>query len=264
MQFRKLAIGAILAIATQGFAITSQAASYRPDSSLNLVDYVISQQSALQAAQPKAIHFKVRIENISTKDEFIASNGTQWTLDFSPGVWLVTSNNSPLFAVGQKDRGQGIESLAEDGDPTNLAMTLQSQKNLQASGVFNTAVGTSKKGGIRPGQVFEFTVTASPGQKLSFVTMFGQSNDWFYAPQSGIALFDANRNPISGDVTSQVRLWDAGTEVDEEPGIGPNQGPRQQVTNMGANQNGMVQAVRDRTIYAQTTQVMRVTITPER
>jgi hypothetical protein len=69
MQFRTLAISAILAIATQGFATVSQATPYRADSALNLVDYVISQQHELQAAQPKkATSLKACSGSISTKD----------------------------------------------------------------------------------------------------------------------------------------------------------------------------------------------------
>ena len=37
-----------------------------------------------------------------------------------------------------------------------------------------------------------------------------------------IALFDASGRPISGDVSSALGLWDAGTEVNEEPGVGPD------------------------------------------
>ena len=40
--------------------------------------------------------------------------------------------------------------------------------------------------------------------------MMGQSNDWFYAPaEAGIELFKAGK-AISGDITSQLFLWDAG------------------------------------------------------
>ncbi|MGA7934540.1 MAG: spondin domain-containing protein, partial [Kovacikia sp.] len=248
----------------QGFGSASQATPYRADSPLNLVDYVIQQQRELQTAQAQPTRFKVRIENISAQDEFTASNGTRWTLDFSPGIWLVSSSNDPLFTVGQKDRGQGIEAIAEDGNPSKLAKSLQSQKGVQSSGIFNTAVGATKVGGIRPGQAFEFTVTASPGQKLSLVTMFGQSNDWYYAPKTGIALFDANGKPVQGDVTSKISLWDAGTEVDEEPGIGPNQGPRQKSPDTGVDENSTVQGVNVQAAYTKTKQVMRVTITPER
>jgi Spondin_N len=262
MQLRKLAIGTMLTIAAAaGTQSAALAFNFRPThstaSEIGAPEVVLSQ--ATQTTQ-----FKVRIENISTKNQFTASNGTQWTQDFSPGVWCVSTKAATLFVPGQKDKGQGIEAIAEDGDPTNLAKALRNQPGVQSSAIFNMAVGATKVGGIRPGQAFEFTVTASPGQQLSFVTMFGQSNDWFYAPQVGIALFDANGQPIQGDVTNQIGLWNAGTEVDEEPGIGLNQGPRQKAPNTGVEENGTVQAVTNQAVYAQTSQLMRVTITPAR
>ena len=75
--------------------------------------------------------------------------------------------------------------------------------------------------------------------------MMGQSNDWFYAPaESGIDLFENGRG-ISGDITSQMVLWDAGTEVDQEPGIGSDQGPRQKAPNTGVAENGVVRNAKD-------------------
>jgi Spondin_N len=253
MKLCKLALGIILAIASNTVNQPTALSFNRP---------ILSPIFIAQSTKPT--RFTVRIENISTKDEFTASNGAKWTLDFSPGVWLVGNSNSPLFTVGQKDRGQGIEAIAEDGNPSNLAKSLQNQQGIKSSGVFNTAVGAAKAGGIRPGQAFEFTVMATPGQKLSLVTMFGQSNDWFYAPQSAIDLFDANGQPIQGDVTAQIGLWNAGTEVDEEPGIGATQGSRQKSPNTGVDENGVVQAVQSQAAYAQTNRLMRVTITPAR
>jgi Spondin_N len=258
MQFHKYAVAALLSLTAFAGAQPSATAFDR----FNSIQQQPENQTIVSKSQ--ATKFKVRIENISNKEAFTASNGTKWTLDFSPGVWLISNNNAPLFTVGQKDRGQGIEAIAEEGNTTNLAKALQTQKGVQSSGTFNTAVDAVKAGGIRPGQAFEFTVTATPGQKLSLVTMFGQSNDWFYAPQSGIALFDASGKPVQGDVSSQIGLYNAGTEVDEEPGIGPNQGPRQKAPNTGVNENGVVQAVNYQADYAQTSQLMRVTITPER
>jgi len=70
--------------------------------------------------------------------------------------------------------------------------------------------------------------------------MFVQSNDLFYAPNGqGIALFDDQGNPIDADVSQYLSLWDAGTEVDEEPGTGPNQAPRQNGPT-GKDENGKV------------------------
>jgi hypothetical protein len=65
--------------------------------------------------------------------------------------------------------------------------------------------------------------------------MFVPSNDYFYAPAAaGIALWDASGNQVSGDVTSQIQLWDAGSEVDQEPGLGADQVQRQAAANTGA------------------------------
>ncbi len=47
-------------------------------------------------------------------------------------------------------------------------------------------------------------------------------------------MFDTNNVPLSGDATSQVQLWDAGTEVNQEPGVGPDQVQRQSGSNTGA------------------------------
>ena len=93
----------------------------------------------------------------------------------------------------------------------------------------------------------------------------GQSNDWFYAPaESGIDLFK-NGKAISGDITSQIVLWDAGTEVDQEPGIGSDQGPRQKATNTGVAENGVVRKAKDvkyGPAFSKVSNVMRITIAP--
>jgi hypothetical protein len=92
--------------------------------------------------------------------------------------------------------------------------------------------------------------------------MMGQSNDWFYAPaESGIELFK-NGKAISSDITSQIAMWDTGTEVDQEPGIGSDQGPRQKTPNTGKAENGVVHKIQDGKLYSTASSVMRVTITP--
>src|ERR1043165_5074045 len=37
-------------------------------------------------------------------------------------------------------------------------------------------------GAAGPGEGFEIAFTAGKNQKVSFATMFGQSNDWFFGP----------------------------------------------------------------------------------
>jgi hypothetical protein len=92
--------------------------------------------------------------------------------------------------------------------------------------------------------------------------MFGQSNDLFYSNGCPIALFDASGEPKSGEMTSQLSLWDAGTEVNEEPGLGPNQGPRQKTPDAGIAERQGVARVRDQYRYPRTGEVLRMTIIP--
>jgi hypothetical protein len=185
------------------------------------------------------------------------------TVPLAPGVYAVHTADDPLFTSGQADRGDGLEALAEDGDPSGLAAALAGGSGIESSGAFTTPDGASSAGVILPGQSYSFTVTAMPDDRLSLATMFVQSNDLFYAPdEDGIALFTVSGAPISGDVTSQLMLWDAGTEVNEQPGIGLNQAPRQSGADTGAAESGTVRVVNDGFTYPSTSNVIRVTVTP--
>ena len=209
--------------------------------------------------------FTVRIDNISSPDGMKASDGTKWPFALSPGLCIVHTNNAPVFSSGKKNRGNGLEAQAEEGNPATLAKSLEGDNGVKSVVVFNTPVGEKSAAPIGPGGAYECSVEAASGSKLTITSMFGQSNDWFYAPaESGIALFN-NGKPISGDITSRIILWDAGTEVNEEPGIGPNQGARQKTPNTGIDENGVVRNVKDVKYggdYTKVSSVMRVTIKP--
>src|SRR5712692_5224480 len=190
--------------------------------------------------------FTVRVENISNPEGTTASNGVKFPFALSPGMFVLSEKNAALFTEGKPARKNGLEMQAEDGDPSGLVASLVAMHHASnLHGVFNTAVGAMGAGPIRPGDSFEYSLTAMPGMKLYTTMMFGQSNDWFYSPDAnGIALFDTKGNLISGDITNKFILWDAGTEVDEEIGIGPNQGPRQKGINTGADEHGVVHRVK--------------------
>lgn len=209
--------------------------------------------------------FTIRVENISNPEGMTASNGEKFPFALSPGMFVLTDKSAALFSEGKPARKNGLEMQAEDGDPSGLVaslMAMHHSSNLH--GVFNTPVGAMAAGPIRPGDSYEFTFTATAGMNLFMTQMFGQSNDWFYAPgRNGIALFDSKGMPVNGDITDQFYLWDAGTEKDEEIGIGPNQGPRQKGTNTGENENGVVHRVADSRWTARNKEFFRVTITPE-
>ncbi len=217
---------------------------------------------ALAAPMKGQTTFTVRIENVSTGSTLKLSNGSTAPAPHSPGAWVVQEKPARLFMPGKLQPGWGLEMQAEDGDPSKLAEHCMHHEGVRAAGVFNVPQGDDKPGPALPGKAYEFTVTAKPGDRLAFTTMFGQSNDVFFAPdEKGIALF-ANGRPVSGDVTAQVMLWDAGTEVNEEPGAGPNQAPRQMSPNSGPSESKPVAKLQDRYTWPRVSDVIRVTITP--
>ena len=116
----------------------------------------------------------------------------------SPGVWAVHDNGiNPLFNTGSPDLGEGLEAIAEDGDPASLASALTGKAGVLNSGIFNTPVGSGGPGPAVPGGAYEFSFTAEDGDYLSFMTMFVQSNDLFYTfPEGGIPLF-SNGTPVN-------------------------------------------------------------------
>jgi hypothetical protein len=210
----------------------------------------------------RSVTFKVRIENVSAADGQTASDGTRWPFALSPGMYVVDEKGVELFKAGAK-AGAGLEAQAEDGSPAGLVKMLEDTgHSASLHGLFNTPVGADAPAPIGPGGVYEFNVTATTGMKLSLVTMFGQSNDYFYANAKPIPLFGREGEPVSGDVTSAFTLYDAGTETDQEHGIGPDQAPRQKAPNTGAAEHGRVRPAKRDAFFARTPQLFRVTITP--
>ena len=214
-------------------------------------------------AQEEPTPFRVLIENVSDENT-IAGVGA---VPLSPGAWAVHNAGDPIFTVGQNDRGEGLEAIAEDGSPGELVGNLATLSGVISSDYFNTPIGATEPAPIFPGDGYEFTVYGVPGDYLSLATMFIQSNDLFYAPDgNGIPLFDAEGNSINGDVTADVLLWDAGTEVNEEPGVGMNQAPRQSGPDTGDDENGPVVLIADGMAgpggftYPNAADVIRVTI----
>ena len=211
--------------------------------------------------EKKQVKFKVRIENISAGDGLAADDGTKYPFAVSPGLFFVSSKKVNLFKVGKK-ANDGIETQAEDGNPEVLAKKLLTQVGSVNLGIFNTPVNAESPAPILPGGAFEFTFTGTEGMKLNLIAMFGQSNDLFYAPVKAIDLF-VNGEAISGDITDKFLLWDAGTEVNQAPGIGDEQAPRQKATNTGKAENGVVGLVKDKFTYPATKDVLKVTISQE-
>jgi hypothetical protein len=215
------------------------------------------------AAAIAATAFTIRVENISRGEALKLSDGKSAPFVSAPVLWVVhTTSTNPIFIGGEQDAGVGLELLAETGNPADLVKSLTRKAGVVSVGADATPVGTEAEGPITPGQSYEFKIVAHPGQILSTAWMFGQSNDLFYSNDRPIALFDASGRAVSGEMTTQLSLWDAGTEVNEEPGLGPNQGPRQKTPEDGAQERQGIAHVNDKYSYPRTADVLRVTVTP--
>jgi hypothetical protein len=211
---------------------------------------------------PKKATFKIRVENVANVDGVTGQNGSKYPFALSPGFYIVSNKNFQIFETGKK-AGRQLEAQAEDGSPEYFLKKYLSRVGSLYTGVFNKPIGKDIASPIFSGGAFEFEVYAAEGMKLNLSFMYGQSNDLFYAPDKSIDLFDANGNAITGDVTDLFKLWDAGTEVNQAPGMGSDQGPRQKGPNTGATENGVVKLVNDGFTYPDTKNVLRVTITAE-
>ena len=197
-------------------------------------------------------------DNSTTEANLTAATG--YSSPLAPGVWAVHEQGVyPIFTEGSLDEGNGLEALAEDGDPSGLNSALTGLDGVSANGVFNTPDGAGGAGPLLPGNSYSFTVDAEAGDYLSLATMLVHTNDLFYAfGQGGIALFD-NGTAVEGDVTNEVLLWDAGTEVNEYPGAGNNQ-PARGGGNSGPAENGVVQVVNDGFTYPAVANSILVTV----
>lgn len=203
---------------------------------------------ALAATVEDGTTFKVVISNVSKADTLHVPGAAATKAPIAPGVFVVSSDATTIFTPGKPAGKDGLEALAEDGNSEGLLKALQAKYG-------------DKADMFAPG--LEFEIEAKPGDRLSFATMFVQSNDKFYGPaDGGISLFDASGKPVSGDLTSLVRLYDAGTEKDELPGAGPNQAPRQKAMNQGPSEGGNVRTSDDGFVYPVVNSVIKITITP--
>jgi hypothetical protein len=210
----------------------------------------------------KAATFKVRIENIGSADGLATADGAKYPFALSPGLFIVNHKKQYFFDEGKK-ADIALELQAEDGNPETLSKKLLTKVGSIYMGVFNTPAGADKAGPLLPGNAYEFSFDGTEGMKFNLIAMYGQSNDLFYAPKEALDLFDKNGNPLNGDITGSLLLWDAGTEINQAPGIGDEQAPRQKMANTGKAENGVVGLVKDGFTYPSTEEVLRVTITAQ-
>ena len=129
------------------------------------------------------------------------------------GVWPALAALPFVMSACKKENHPG--GAAPQMETITVENVLQSQP-LVESGTFQ---GTGSPALILPGQSVTISFSAAKGEALSFATMYGWSNDLFFAPGNpGIAVYDNTGTPIEGDVSAQVKLWDNGTRINQNPG----------------------------------------------
>ncbi len=216
-------------------------------------DSATSSGSVVREGYHRDVGFAIRVEGVSGPHTLVLPDGTATAAPISPGLLAVATADRVVFQPGSLAGKAGLESLAEDGNPCPLVARL------------------AKRDGVTDAEFIipnlHYRVTAKRGDRLHFAVMFVHSNDLFYAfGPDGIPLFDAAGHPVSGDMTQYVSLWDAGTEQNQAPGVGPDQAPRQPAPGIGVNEREPVQLisdVHDGFSYPATASVIRITVTPD-
>lgn len=124
-------------------------------------------------------------------------------------VVVYQGNKNPIFEEGQKS-SEGLKDLAQKGDTQKLVAALKAMPNVRDVKVLGNVP-------IAPSQSVEGQFTFSNSDHIAFATMYGFSNDWFYA---GSFMIGANS---TGNITGTAKLYDSGTGVDQFPGAGNHQ-----------------------------------------
>jgi hypothetical protein len=155
--------------------------------------------------------------------------------ELSSVVWALHGGELELYRVGQR-ASASLEMLAEDGFALELVRELSLDPTLVEYGL----AGPESSWSFGPGEQVELRVRARPGDYLSFAMADLAGNDSFVgAGERGIPMF-VDGQPNLGDHVEALQLLDAGTELDEAPGRGPNQAPYQPGLGGGMSEDGFV------------------------
>ena len=160
-----------------------------------------------QYAAGREVQFSVRVENVSTPKTLKLSNGTTAPAPTAPLLWTVTDRGNPLFTPGKADRGQGLEQLAEDGNPGVLADYVTANlKSVVHSGVVTVPVGDRTAGPILPGKK-SYQIKVPAGEAYSRVeNPKGELGYYVVADGSGSAYRYHVRSPSFINLTALEQM----------------------------------------------------------
>ncbi|MFN1218887.1 spondin domain-containing protein [Chryseobacterium kwangjuense] len=120
-----------------------------------------------------------------------------------------------VLAVSSCTKDDDSDLVVSDSAVITVENVIES-KPLTQFGTFENSGSTPV---LEPGESASFSFYAGKGQAISFAAMYANSNDLFFAPANpGIKLYQNSGDPVTGDVSSQIRLWDNGTRKNQTPG----------------------------------------------
>ncbi len=178
----------------------------------------------VMASDPEGADLTYEIASGNTGEAFAigASNG-ELTINSMEGIDFETMDEFSL-TVGVSDGTNSVQGLIVVNINDDVAdnaqrfrITLYNSTNLFNTYTFNTPVGAAGPGPLADvDAAYSIAgIRAVPGTLLSFATMQVHSNDWFYAPRfGGFSLFNEAGEAVTGDITDQIALYDAGTEAE--------------------------------------------------
>lgn len=149
---------------------------------------------------------------------------------FAPGiVYAFNSSHDPVFTEGEAAKiGSGIEEIAEDGNNGIMFDYITNELMLPAA-------KSNEFAPVGPGGNLTFSIDIPKGYKLGFNSMFVFSNDWFVSFDDGGYPLSHGSHKSKGNkrATRELYLFDAGTEINQPIGFGPDQAPFQSGPNIG-------------------------------
>ena len=99
-------------------------------------------QGAAAQSPAAGTRFTVRVENISRGEALRLSNGKRAPFVSAPVLWVIgRGSDNPIFIGGAPDRGEGLEALAETGNPSALAKALFGKSGIVSVGADARPVG---------------------------------------------------------------------------------------------------------------------------
>ena len=116
----------------------------------------------LRCGAPHSLHDPV--ENISTGEALRLSKGQSAPFVSAPVLWVIhTGSTNPIFTGGQRDRGEGLELLAETGDPSKLVQGLRGKPGVVAVGAAARPLEATAEGPLTPDRSMSSRSRPNPG-----------------------------------------------------------------------------------------------------